>query len=213
MKSLFTILGVYISIIPLVIGFLNLKKLNKAFGILLLMISCETFVSIYSRWQQVHGINNLPLLHFLTFFEFLFGASFFYLILKNSLLKRTLLVFSILFLGYTSINSFFIQSIFEFNQIPRTLEGYLFVLFSFFYFYELLKQTEVIRLSQSANFWAVTAFFSYFGTTQFIHLFTNYVIDHYRDFYLILGKLNRIMVIVYYGIFAIAIWKKKLRTT
>ncbi|MBL4709070.1 MAG: hypothetical protein JKY48_11605 [Flavobacteriales bacterium] len=209
MKNFFILLGVYISIVPLVIAILKIKKLNRAFILLTLMIACETGVSIYSRGQQINNINNLPSLHFLTFFEFLLGGSFFYLSIQSQSLKRWILFLMVSFLSYTIINSFYIQRIEVYNQIARTLEAYLFVLFSFFFFYELLKQEGVIRLSQSPEFWAVTAFFTYFGTTQFVHLFPNYIMDHHYRFYLILGHLNRLMVIIYYSIFTIALWKKK----
>lgn len=210
--EVYLLLGVYVSVIPLCLGLIKFRKLDRAFIFLVFMIFIETIVSIFSRWQQIHNINNLPSLHFLTFFEFLFGGLFFYSILKTKRLKRLLFILWITFLTYTLLNSLMIQSIFEYIQIPRMLEGYLFVVFSFFYFYELLQRPQLIQLSRSAEFWAVIGFFVYFGTTQFVHLFTNYIIEHYRFFYIFLGNLNRTMVIVYYGIFTIALWRKKLET-
>lgn len=208
----YKLLGNYISVVPLCIGLVRIRKLNWAFLFFLSMIACETGVAFYSRWQGTHGINNLPSLHFMTFIEMLLGGLFFYLILEFKLLKRILILLVVIFLGYSLVNSFYIQSIYDYNQIPRTLEGYLFVLFSFFYFYELLKRPELVQLSKTAEFWAVIGFFTYFGTTQFVHLFSDYTAKHYFYFYDTLRLLNISMIIVYYSLFAFALWKKKKLT-
>ncbi|MBL4709069.1 MAG: hypothetical protein JKY48_11600 [Flavobacteriales bacterium] len=198
-------LGNYISILPLIIGLVRIRKLNPAFLFLLLMIACETAVAVYSKWQATQGINNIPSLHLMTFLEMLFGGAFFYLTLTTAKLKKTLFFLATSFLFYTAFNSLFIQSIEKYNQIPRTLEGYLFVVFCFFFFYELLIKPDLIKLSKSAEFWTVIGFFTYFGTTQFVHLFSDYTSEHYNSFHKALRGLNRAMIIVYYSIFTIAL--------
>lgn len=199
----------YVSVIPLLIGFVKFKRLNKAFLYLMAMVVSETAIAFYSRWQAIHGIYNTPSLHLLTFLEILFGAPFFYFILDKKYLKAIVLGSSIIFLFYTSCNSLFLQDLYDYNHVARVMEGYLFVLYSFFYFYELITRPQVIELSKSSTFWIVIGFFTYFGTTQFIHLFSDIMRSYHHDAYKLMREINRAMVVIYYLIFAIGLWKKK----
>ena len=197
------------SILPLAIGIIIHKKLDKPFKYLAAMIVVETIIAVYARHLSSQGLNNIPYLHLLTFLEVLLGGAFFYYTLSQKKLRVIVLISSVIFLALTSYNTFFIQGIREYNYLTRTIEGSLFVIFSFFYFYELIKSPTLISLSKSPTFWAVIAFFFYFGTSQFIHLFSEFMAAQNLKQYFIFNKIDRALIISYYLILATALWKKR----
>ena len=90
----------------------------------------------------------------------------------------------IFFTGITLLSVIYIyeaitEGIFIYHNLTNTVMSVLFVLYSLYYFYQLLKDDAYINLSYSPGFWWVTGLlFFYFGSTACNIFFDNLSPEH-----------------------------------
>ncbi len=208
-QSIIYFIARWIIIIPLLSGVRSLKKLNNSFLAIFLWMACMFLIQNYSSWQFDNKVNNLASLHLMIFLDVGFCGFFFHSILKKAWFKLFVKISCAALLLLIAYNAFFIQTISENPNIIRSLGGYFMMLWSFIYLYELLKAEETINLFESPEFIAAIAILLYFGTTQVIHLLDIYVPRQLKEIRLLIRITGHSIMIVYYFLIGIALWKKK----
>ena len=173
------------------------------------MIAGEAVINLYSYYQASNGTNNIPSLYLLILIEIILGGLF----IMNSVSKKSMRYFILSLIAISVANTFYVSmiggSIYDHNPLNRSLQGYFMVIFCIIYYYDLLVHKELIKLEKNATFWVVTAMFFFFGTTQFHFLFLHFAYASYPKVAVIFSKLFYLIIIVYYSLLAIGLWKKQ----
>ena len=139
--------------------------------IIFYFLTCLTeFLGIYIRTLPKTGLiqfhSNIWVYNIFSLFEIIFINLMFYKIFEHYNVFRLI----IKVLGLFSVNLFFIEIIINniYNDLIFTpvITDLLFSVFSFSYFYLMMKDDEFINLKFHAPFWWVTGtLISYFGST------------------------------------------------
>ena len=150
--------------------------------------------------DRAHVHPNIWLYNFLLIFQGGFISYMFeYLLSKFVHIKMVivggLIVFTVLYIYET-----WSHGIFVYNEITNTVMLVLFVFYSLYYYYNLLKDDRHIRLIYSADFWWVTGLlFFYFGSTACDIFFSNIP----QEKAIALGSLNssifKALIVILYG--------------
>jgi hypothetical protein len=145
---------------------------------LYLLITCITeLTGIYLKRQ--HHVNQWPY-NILLVFQITLISYMFYGLLKRSAKGGPVVIGGFVFLAIFYIIDIVQHGFFRFNVLTYNAMSVFFVIYSLFYFYQLLKEDQYINLKYSAAFWWVCGvLFFYFGDTA-VNLFR--------------GKLSMIMI-------------------
>ena len=107
-----------------------------------------------------------------TFFEFGFFAYFLFLIIKFQFFRKLLLITSCSFLIFLTIYGATITAK-GIDSIPIGIETILILLFSFYYLYEQMNDTETLFIYSKYQFWVIIGFMLYLAGSFFIYIFAN----------------------------------------
>ena len=179
----------YLYLIPIALGaILGLKSFTLKwpwpFRIIAVFLWCtlavETFaiawkLKLYHTAYWSYLQDNLWIYNAFIPVRHLFLLSFFYAILASPLTKRLIILSVIPFLCFAIVDYFFIQTPHEINSYTFSLANIITVLLSLNFFYQILKDKEIITLSASPQFWIVLGTFMYCSGTLPLFLFLNYL--------------------------------------
>tara|TARA_B110000503_G_C7071972_1_gene381265 strand:- start:498 stop:1157 length:660 start_codon:yes stop_codon:yes gene_type:complete len=209
-------IGALITLFPILTGLYRIKHLDRKTLSVFIWMCSMLLIELYSSHQSSLSINNSPSGHLMIFLNALFGCYFFYFAVDSAVLKKVILGSELCLLLYLMINPFLIlspSSIRAMNGphgIPMTIQAYALMVWSFIYFVDLLQKEQVLELSQSPEFIIAIAILFYFGTTQFVQLFQEYVMRHIREMRFVFRYVDISIMIVYYFLIGIGLWNRKL---
>jgi len=167
-------LNTAVETICFVIAFLCLKKdpgLVWRSMILFLFVTCVTEMSgIYFRGlylaDRVHVHPNIWLYNLFLLFQAGFFSWMFQHLLNKYIKSRPIIVSGLALLVMIYAYEIFTHGIFVYNELTNTVMSVLIVLYSFYFYYCLIKDEAYIKLKNSPEFWWVAGvLFFYFGTT------------------------------------------------
>jgi len=139
--------------------------------ILFLFITCVTeMLGIHIKRlylaDRVHVHPNVWLYNILLIFQAGFISSMFLLILNKYTNGKLIIISGLALLGVLYVFELLSHGIFAYNNITNTLMSVLFVLYSYYYYYCLLKNDKYVNLTFSPDFWWIAgALLFYFGRT------------------------------------------------
>lgn len=211
--------------IELVCFIIALFYLNKKAGsawqamILFLFIICVTeLFGIYFKIQYlkdvVHNLPNSWLYNLLLICQILFISFHFNYLLRRYTDSKLLIWAGISLLTIVYGYELFEHGFFKYNILTYTVMSVVFIGFSLYYYYNLLKDNEYVDLRLSPDFWWVTgALFFYFGSiicSLFYYKLSKVIITekHYLTYY-IYNALN----IILYSCWSYAFICKKWQTS
>ena len=206
-------IGQCITLFPIAIGLYRIKHLNSSTLAVFFWMCSMLCIQVYSTLQYNAGLVNLPSYHLMVFLNALFASYFFINILSNKILKLTVILSGFILLVFLAINPFVFISMEKSNGLSMAIESYVFMVWCFMYLMELLKREKVIQLFDSAPFFIVIGLLLYFGTAQFIQLLQWYVSRHIKELVHLFRYIDNSIMIVYYFIIGIGLWKTKLQKT
>ncbi len=167
---------------------------------LLLTLTVEIIGASLSHRQQ----PNVWLYNFFTVFEFCFYLLLVSFIISNHKMKRILRYTLLLYAAAASYNIIFIQRIGAFHTFTYSIGCLLIVAACVYYFFELFKMPQAIKLTNTPAFWICSGLlffyccgFPLFGMFNFLRGISNLII---KNFYAIIIILN----IFLYSLFTIA---------
>jgi hypothetical protein len=189
------------------IGFKYRKLLPYALRyILALMILSFASDAVMLSLSKMH-IRNLPIAHIYGLLE----GVLFLLFFKSELTKHRMLVLSFLsvFVIFYCIDSLFIEGFFQFNAYSRSLEAFIMIILSVFYFYKIYETEANIYLDKSPEFWIAMGTVTYFSGAFFSFLLSSDILaQSYQSFY---GSwiLHNIANVAKNILFFVGLWKVK----
>ncbi|KYP14681.1 MAG: hypothetical protein A1D16_09790 [Flavihumibacter sp. CACIAM 22H1] len=120
---------------------------------------------------------NIPnkdflLLSTFTIIEYIILASYLYILLKTLILKRLLLVFSLVFLlvAIGNIIIGFRSNSLEFDTVPIAVSSIILISGSITYFFESIQNPNITFIYSKSSFWVVVGIMIYFSGTFFLFL-------------------------------------------
>ena len=201
-----------IGILPILIGLFRRKQANAAQRTLLLLVLFAFATEIVAL--AIAGLfkaNNLFLSHFFPLIEFFFLSKIYQKELEDILPANFFTSLLIVFTSGALINSFFFESLLQFNNKSRAISSLLIIFFTLAYFYKTLKEVKIKKLESEPLFWLSIGLLIYFSASFFIFIFSNYLQPSVKLSYTFWG-IHALLNISLYLFYAIALWIKPQKT-
>lgn len=159
-------------LLPIFTCLFHFKRAGKAAKILCYyLITCGLINLTAIIFVRFH-MKNLPLLHLYTIVESIFILSYFRAIFKDPLVKKALLIITVLFPILCVLNFIFLQSIYTFNTHTRPLEAILITFFCLLYLY---RSGFTENWLQKPINWFNIGILIYFPAACLIFIVSNYM--------------------------------------
>lgn len=164
--------------IPLLVLLFNLKRVRALFEMLLLFIlyaglfALELIASFYALYDKP---NNLYY-NCISIFSFLIISYYFYTILNSKRWKRSIkIIITPAYIIFFCIYTFFLKKDSFFNSYSFALLSIVFIIYSFYFYWERFTIMEYERIQDDYRFWIVSSFFIYYIGSFFIFLSLEYL--------------------------------------
>ena len=177
-ESLFQYLHLTSNIIVLLF-FLFVKDSKKEKGLIAIALYClcDFLINYFSFILPVLPKKSLLYIGaFFTFFEYSTFTFFLWCNIKNKRFKKFILISSIAFLlgaTYYNVRTNFLNM----DSVPIGIETILILIFSFYYLYEQMNDTETLFIYTKYQFWVVIGFMIYLAGSFFVFIYASHV-DH-----------------------------------
>jgi hypothetical protein len=157
----------HIYFIPLLISaILSLKAFRlrwplpyRLFSILLFVIVfVEIAATSWAYWLYdfngwTYSKNNRWIYNLSIIPQYLLYMAVYYFIIRNVVIKKTILITSVLFSIFTIVNIIYWQTLYDVNSYTHLIADCIILLLSFVYFEQLKKEKEVVKLSLQPMVW------------------------------------------------------------
>lgn len=151
--------------------------------------------------KQVLNGSNIKLYNFFTTLEFLFYFLFMSFYIDNKTIKLILRILAPTYLAVVIINLSFFE-INKFHSKTYLIGGILVVLFCLYYFFEVIRSSDVdFEAEKEPFFWIVIGLLLFYLGGIAINVLMDYLGTEKRFFYL---TINRWLNVLLYGSFIIA---------
>lgn len=176
-ENLFNYLASYSHFLPIL---LFLAYLKKSISIRSLWI-----IIIYGLYNYLTDLGTLYVYHkptqvfiysSFTFFEYSFFAATLYFLIKSKGFKKIILILSLCFAAFIIPYNFLVK-LRGIDSVPIGVETILILIFSFYYLYEQMKDTEDLFVYSRFSFWIVLAMMIYLSGSFFIYIYTSQLPD------------------------------------
>jgi len=143
--------------------------------VLFLLITC--LAELGGKLLKMSHQHNQWIYNIFIIFECGFTSLMFYNILNKYINSKPIILNGLALFVLLYIYEIYQHGFFVFNDITATVMSVVFVIYSFYYFYLLIKDESYIDLKHAPAFWWVAgALLFYFGSTA-SNLFYNVIVD------------------------------------
>ena len=175
-----------------------------------MVLSMIALVTSFVYWKQ--SINNLPVTHIFTLFEFLILIRFYSKLLMGFISKKVFILLTIFFTIFALIDSIFLESIFSFNTLGRSVEALIFISLSFCWFIKLLKSEYDLNSSTSKGIsYIVGGFFIYFSGSIILFSFSNYINKMTYSLSLNIWTMHTILSVILFLAISLGLFKHQTK--
>src|SRR5690348_4527768 len=111
-------------LIPIIAGIWRYRQLPGSARLMLAYLVVAGIVDVAASFMADRRINNMPLLHVYTVLEYIMILAFYHQLLTGKIklvIKWMMVLFTLLCIAY----ALFIGSIYRYNVLPRSLEGFI----------------------------------------------------------------------------------------
>lgn len=193
-------------LIPIGMSLGRLRPLSVRFPSLLAYLGLSLLVESWGLYTSLSGAkNNLLVYNFFNIAELILLSGLYYRAFDGARFRQLVLIINALYVPFALYR--FTRAPDAYDGLVLALENFLLILLVLLYFYQLLNNLEVTRLSRFPMFWISTGILMFFAGSLFIYLFSNYILtrENYpalRDLWNVTHYLN----IVFHLALAAGIW-------
>ena len=195
-----------ISIIPLLVAVFRFKRLTIIQKLISIAVLWGTLIQEVANYLGELFNNNLAINHLYHFFDFLLLSMLFIYLLRGRRNKYLIPIISSIVLGFSIVNSLFIQSLDAFDTYSATLGSLVLMFYSVSYFYLLLKKSLTEDLGSSPMFWFASAVLIYHSGSLVIQFSGNYLLPKSQEIQVTVWGIHAVFNIIRYILYAIALW-------
>lgn len=192
-------------LVGIVFGVFRFYKLDRIQKLLLLHLLVAFVVELAAAQMAIEGNSNLWLLHYYVNEEYLIFALCFYWGFENSILAKYILYSIPFFIGFSLINSVFIQDLNSFNSFARGLESLLLIVFSILF---LIQNNGSQELEKIRPMHIVScALLLYFSAGIITFFSVNFLIEKIGAYAVnLLWTVHLYLCMIYYLIYTFSFW-------
>lgn len=107
-----------------------------------------------------------------TFFEYTLFAYFLFIVITGAFFRKAIIVISCLYIVFLLIY-YITAPVKGIDSIPIGIETILLLIFSFYFLYEQMNNTETLFIYHKYSFWIVLGIMMYLSGSFFIYIFAN----------------------------------------
>lgn len=194
-----------IEIIALIVGSYFIRRVNKDFLLLYFFVLAGVLSDSLNILLIKHGLHNMPVTHFYFPIEFTLLALFYKTYLAPVLKGKWISLIIAIYITFALINPLFIQSLQLYSQM-RIYSSLILVVFSSLYFYRLLNELKISKLSADPMVWLNSSILILYSANFFYNLLFNLLL---RDLHVlrIAATFIGCLVSLFYLIIVISFWK------
>jgi len=197
--------------IPFLIGIFYYKNI-KSFKWLFFFISYGVFNEILSLILIKSGANNtLPNSHIYAYVSFILMCSFYNSILDGFINRKWFYVSVVLFTMFYLINLIFLQSIYEYPDLPFSVSSIIIIAYTILYFFKTMVETKIENITGEPLIWINVGILIYFTGNLFYHILFNFLLESSRDFLLQISFYFRVLIALFYILIAIGFLKTRIQ--
>lgn len=167
---------------------------------LLLTFAVELTGAIIHR----KSLNTSPLYNFFSTIEFVFYFGILFQIIRNRIVKKSIVFSIVLYPLIAFTNIIFLQGPYRFHTYTYSIGVFLIVGFCAFYFNEMMKLPVFPNLRREPSFWIIFALFFYYGASLPVWAVNNLMYDLSYDTLSYLGILLLSLNYILYSLFTFA---------
>lgn len=157
------------------------------------------FYSIYSFlndlviiYRSSVGLKFSVFLYTFTVIEYIFFSFLLYYLIKSSLVKKAIIVCSLLFIAFCLYN-ILNEPIKVFDSLQASIESILVLAYCIIYFYEQLNQPQISFIYTKYTFWLITGVLIYLSGTFFLFAFAVNLPEETRDQFWIINLICSVL--------------------
>ena len=197
-----------IELFAVITGSYFLKQIKRRFLFLyvFVLIAFITEISKPILFYVFDVSQNLWLSHFYFPLEFIFLSLVYLKELGSSVNKNWMKILIGAFMFYCIINPLFIQDFTEYSRV-RSFSSIIFLIFSIFYYYQVMAETKIRKLAGEPMIWINTAVLIYFAGSLFYTILFTIILEYSREFSKLSAYYFNILNLSFYLLIAVGFWK------
>ncbi|MDE3250209.1 MAG: hypothetical protein KGO82_16230 [Bacteroidota bacterium] len=206
----------WVELASLAVALIQYPALRKAglalFIPFLLLTNIVEWGSRYGVFT-VHDSNNW-VLNIFTLVEFIFYSFLFCHFSHSDRHRSRIKTLTVIIVSVCIANILFGQGLNRFHSYSFLVGSMLMVYFSGYYFFELMKRQDYIRIVLLPSLWIVTGIlFFYIGMFCYYIFYETYAYRYFADYYMLFNILGNIFNIALYGCFIVSFLCMRRTTT
>jgi len=191
-------------LLPIIAGVWRYRQLPGSARLILAYLVVAGIVDVAATLLADRRINNMPLLHMYTVVEFIMILTFYYHLLTGKI-KIAIRWMMPLFLLLCIVYALFIGTIYKYNVLPRSLEGFIIGGLAMIFFF---RQLNVNIQYPETVLWINAGLLLYFSGSFLLFLFSEVLINN-RAVSRLAWVLHATLVLLMYILFAIGFIRAK----
>lgn len=202
-ENLFLYFSVSSDILIILLFFLNYKKVKAEKGIGVILIYCVSAIFLnYIGERLLSAKYKYVFYTFYTLVEYLMFTFFLWICIRNKNLKKVIFLLSLIFVVFIAAYLIIVKHQ-KIDSISIGIETILILIFSFYYLYEQMNNTDNLFIYSKYEFWVIIGFLIYLAGSFFIYIYANQLDPKFIYKY---WFLTNIFYIVKNVLFAIGIY-------
>ena len=207
-------LGIGAALVSSILFLARRRNFEKPFKYFVGYLFFNALISLAAGWMWRREMPNLPLLHLNTLIEFILFSFFYKTCLPdlkwfNKIFKYFVVGGSILIVA----NSIFLESIYVFNTIAKSITQIIFIVYAVSYIYSFSIKLEEPNINTSAIQLINAAVLIYYASSFFIFLFSNVFMKNDIKIHLGFWIFNAALHLIFQLLILIGIWKVAFKPT
>lgn len=196
-------------ILPIILGLINLKYIKNYVVPLFILVFISLTVEIISWGFSQFSENNLYIFHLFTVVEFIL-ISLFYIFYFKQYFKPIIFITLLPLFIIITITEYYIKGANCMNNISTSVESILFVSYSLFLYFFVMKKSLIENLLSSSIFWLNSAVLIYFSGNLLLFLFSSYLAEtENKNYFILWATIHSFFNITFNLLLSIGFWKTR----
>lgn len=173
-ENLFWYLHHFSNIVTLLFFIFFIKRTKKEKGLVAISIYCLIDLLINSSTFFLHRKTLFYVGAFFTFVEYSIFTFFLWLNIENRRFKKFVVISSIIFVLSATVYNIRTNFL-NIDSVPIGIETILILIFSFYYLYEQMNDTETLFIYTRYQFWIIIGFMIYLAGSFFVYIYASQI--------------------------------------
>lgn len=195
-------------LLPFTTGLFYFKRFDTSIKLFYLYVLYGTVNEVVTFVLRHLGLNNtMPFIHLYQMVTFPILVLFYSNLIFKKAVSRFSIVLISIFEFYNFINLTFIQSIYEYPDITRTIATFVVIVLCIWYFYRVMVEAKIMSLWDEATIWINGALLVYYSGNLFFTVLFNVILEYSREFSKLTVISFSVILALFYALVTVGFWK------